>query len=155
MKRQRRALPVAVLAALYLAGPAAAVEEWAQRLNRDLMSPYCPGRTLSDCPSPRAAELRAWIREQERQGRTREDVEAQLERLYGEVVRSAPRAQGWGLTAYLIPAAAMLAGAALVAALLARRGAPAGDPGASTRTPTAVDPELEAIVDWELRNEAP
>jgi cytochrome c-type biogenesis protein CcmH/NrfF len=155
VKRQRRALPVAMLAALFLAGPAAAVEEWAQRLNSDLMSPYCPGRTLSDCPSPQAVELRAWIHEQERQGRTREDVEAQLERLYGEVVRSAPRAQGWGLTAYLIPAAAMLAGAVLVAALLARRGAPAGDPGAATRAATAVDPELEAIVDWELRNEAP
>ncbi|MBW2371418.1 MAG: hypothetical protein JRF70_02695 [Deltaproteobacteria bacterium] len=44
---------------------------------------------------------------------------------------------------------------AMLAALLARRGAPAGDPGASARTPTALDPELEAIVDWELRNEAP
>jgi cytochrome c-type biogenesis protein CcmH/NrfF len=155
VKRLRRALPVALLAVLFLAGPALAVEEWAQRLNSDMMSPYCPGRTLTDCPSPQAAELRAWVREQERLGRTREDVEAQLERLYGEVVRSAPRAQGWGLTAYLIPAGAMLAGAVLVTALLARRRAPAGEAGAAARTPTAVDPELEAIVDRELRNQVP
>jgi cytochrome c-type biogenesis protein CcmH/NrfF len=155
VKRLLRVLPVVLLAVLFLAGPVAAVEEWAQRLNSDMMSPYCPGRTLTDCPSPQAAELRAWVREQERLGRTREDVEAQLERLYGEVVRSAPRAQGWGLTAYLIPAGAMLAGAVLVVALLARRRAPSGDSGATTRAPTAVDPELEAIVDRELRNEAP
>lgn len=53
------------------------------------------------------------------------------------------------------PAVAMLAGAALVTSLLARWRAPAGDPGASARAPMAVDPELEAIVDRELRNETP
>jgi hypothetical protein len=44
---------------------------------------------------------------------------------------------------------------AMLAALFLAGPAPAGDPGASTRAPTAVDPELEAIVDRELRNETP
>ena len=35
----------------------------AYALSRELMSPYCPGRTLADCPSPDAAALREEIRD--------------------------------------------------------------------------------------------
>src|SRR5262249_61611463 len=34
---------------------------WAYDLPNDLMSPFCPGRSLADCPSPDAASLRMWI----------------------------------------------------------------------------------------------
>jgi cytochrome c-type biogenesis protein CcmH/NrfF len=34
----------------------------AHRIFSELMSPYCPGLMLADCPSPDAFELRAEIR---------------------------------------------------------------------------------------------
>jgi cytochrome c-type biogenesis protein CcmH len=141
-----------VLLLLFMAAPAPAERGWSLDMSNDLMSPYCPGRTLNDCPSPQAAELRAWIEEQERQGRSRSEVEAQIERLYGDVVLSAPRAQGWGLAAYLVPVGLILVGGIVVAIVLSHR-------QRSTRSPSndgpagdaPLDPELERIVDEELR----
>src|SRR5262249_46943456 len=77
---------------------------WAYDLANDLMSPFCPGRSLADCPSPDAASLRMWILVQAAAGRTRDDVEQELYARYGEVIRAAPKAEGWGLAAYWIPA---------------------------------------------------
>jgi cytochrome c-type biogenesis protein CcmH/NrfF len=114
-----------LLLALALAGPAAAdaaAEQWAYDLAHSLMSPYCPGRTLSDCPSPQADELRLWILEQARAGATREEVEAELTRSFGDQLRQAPRAEGMGLVAYAVPAVFLLAGGVLLVAFL-RRGA--------------------------------
>ena len=91
--------------------PAAGADErsgWGYRLSREIMSPYCPGRTLSDCPSPQAAEVREWIVEQEKAGASRSEVEAQLFQVFGEQLRQAPKAEGMGLVAYLIPAAICL-----------------------------------------------
>ena len=140
------------LLVLVLAAPVSAERGWSRDLSNDLMSPYCPGRALNDCPSPQAAELRAWIEEQERQGRTRVDVEAQVERLYGDVVLSAPRAQGWGLTAYLVPVGAILLGGMGVLLVLSRRRrGPGPDDEEGPETAQRLDPELERIVDEELR----
>lgn len=138
----------ALLAAVWLAASTAGADEsWSPGMFRDLMSPYCPGRALDACPSQQAAELRAWIASQEAAGRPREEVEAQLVRVYGESVLSAPPAEGWGLTAYVIPVAAMGGGAVLLAVFLrgvGRRASPAAGP------PAAVDPELARRVDEEI-----
>ena len=70
-----RTLPAALLLALALAAPAAAespeAPSWAYSLAHELMSPYCPGRSLHECPSPQADELRLWILDQEQAGATR------------------------------------------------------------------------------------
>jgi cytochrome c-type biogenesis protein CcmH/NrfF len=133
-----------------LAAPAFAQEEWSPEVWHDVMSPYCPGRTLADCPSPQAQELRAWIADQESQGRSRVEVEEQLYRLYGDVILSAPRAEGWGLAAYLVPVGAFVAGGLMLVVFLRRQGGavPAEPSGAVP----AGDPELERIVDDELGN---
>ena len=109
-------------ALLALAGPAVAdePEPWAYQLWRETMSPYCPGRTLADCPSSQADTLRLWIQLQEAAGRTREDVEAELIERYGDAILSAPRAQGLGLAAYLLPGLAFVAGGLLLVAFLRR-----------------------------------
>jgi cytochrome c-type biogenesis protein CcmH/NrfF len=111
-----------LLLALGVAAPADAAqdEQWAYELSHNLMSPYCPGRTLSDCPSPQADELRLWILEQARAGATKEEVEAELFRSFGDQLRQAPRAEGIGLLAYAVPAVFQLAGGVLLAAFLRR-----------------------------------
>jgi cytochrome c-type biogenesis protein CcmH/NrfF len=63
-----------------------------QDLSNDLMSPYCPGRTISSCPSGNARKLEDQILEQARAGKTREEIEADLvDRFGSEIVGYAPR----------------------------------------------------------------
>jgi cytochrome c-type biogenesis protein CcmH len=139
---------------LGLAGAAAAAEPpWSAELEKELMSPYCPGRSLVECPSQKATELRLWIQGQERAGVTRTAVEQELFRRYGDTLRHAPRAEGFGLWAYLVPAAALLAGGALVVVFLRRQSVPATatatEPGPCA--PGRRDAELERRLEEELR----
>lgn len=135
---------------LLLTTPALAQAEpegWAYDLSGELMSPFCPGRTLADCPSQAAKSLVLWVVMQEAAGRTRADVEEELYARYGEVMRPAPRAEGIGLTAYVIPALVFAAGGLLVGFFLMRQTRGARE---APDVPPAEDPELERIVDEEL-----
>jgi len=136
-------------AALPQAAAQAADQGWAHAVAREFMSPYCPGRTLADCPSPQAQTLRAWILVQEAAGRTREDVETELLERYGDQLLAAPRAQGFGLTAYAVPIAVFLAGGALVAFFLRRQTRLARAEAPAAGAPP-LSPELERLVDEEL-----
>jgi len=139
------------------AAPAhAAEQDWGYQLAHDLMSPFCPGRTLAACTSPQAAELRQWILLQESAGATREEVVANLQARFGDVIKSEPNAEGWGLAAWLLPIGALVIGAGLVALVLTRmtaRGAtpPAHAPGNTPAVAGPTDAELERLVDMELR----
>jgi cytochrome c-type biogenesis protein CcmH len=142
------ALPAAAGAQSDAAPSPAAPAGWGHALAGDLMSPFCPGRALSDCPSPDAATLRAWILVQEASGRSREDVEAELLERYGEQLLSAPRARGFGLTAYAIPIGVFVLGGGLVWLFLRRQTREArAEPRART---VSLSPELERLVDEEL-----
>lgn len=138
------------LAALAGGAPRAqAAEGWAYDLMNELMSPYCPGRPLADCPSGQAQTLRMWLIVQEAAGRSRDEVEAEVVARYGQSVLGAPKAEGIGLTAYVMPALAFIAGGGLLFWFLRRqtrspRPAPAFVPGAP------LDPELERLVDEQL-----
>lgn len=122
-------------------------EGWAYQMSNDLMSPFCPGRTLSACPSPQADDLRMWMVIQEASGRSRDDVEAELYERYGNVLRAAPLAEGFGLTAYVFPIIAFLVGGVVVAVFLRRQTRVTATPESSSHAP---DPELERVIDKEL-----
>jgi len=122
---------------------------WSYNLANELMSPYCPGRALPDCPSPQAAELRQWIVMQEKQGRSHDEVLAQLLTKFGEGLLQKPRATGFGLTAYLMPIVGVAAGGALLLIFFRRQAAKAV-PAAATPRLAPVDPELERLVDEEF-----
>ena len=140
----------AVLAAMLLAAPPAPAEEsWSGEMVDKLMSPYCPGRTLRSCPSPQAGELIVWIEQQEHEGRDREGVYRQLLSEFGEEIRQAPEVSGFGLTAYAVPVLAFLAGGLLVAIFLRHQGRAAASEPPPAQGP--LDPELERLVDEELR----
>jgi cytochrome c-type biogenesis protein CcmH/NrfF len=114
----------------------------AYSLSRDLMSPYCPGRTLADCPSPSAAAVRQEIRERMRAGESAERVRADLELRFGDAVIGVPRSTiGW-----VIPGLLIAAGGVLVVFAL-RRMSRGGDP-----EPPPLDPdgELERELDAEI-----
>lgn len=123
---------------------------WAYDLTHELLSPYGSVRhSIADCPS--ATGIVEWVVEQERQGRGRDEVEVDLYTRFGEVLRPTPRAEGFGLAAYVVPIVLAIVGAALLALFLriqvrARPKAPAAGPPLSP-----MDPELERLVDEELR----
>jgi cytochrome c-type biogenesis protein CcmH/NrfF len=126
---------------------------WAYQLPHHLMSPFCPGRTISDCSSPQAESLRLWMIVQEASGRTREEVEEELIAKYGDVMRPAPRTDGFGATAYLFPVGAFLAGGIFIAIFLRRQTLAGRADEASKTAPlqqVPLEPELERIIDEEL-----
>ncbi len=89
-----------------------------------------------------------WILVQAAAGRTRDDVEQELYDRYGEGIRSAPKAEGFGSAAYLIPIAVFAGGGALVFWFLRRATRRAAV--SPTPAPAALDPELERKLDEAL-----
>ena len=125
---------IATIAAglILLAGPAAAApEDVANDISNEIMSPFCDGVTLHDCPSQEALDLRdrieAWVSE----GRSRTQIMRRLERDFGAGIRAAPVAEGAGFVAWLPPVVALGAGAAGVWAIVRRW-------SRSTQTPSPV-----------------
>ncbi|MEX1365394.1 MAG: cytochrome c-type biogenesis protein CcmH [Nannocystaceae bacterium] len=63
-----------------------------QELSTDLMSPYCPGRTIAACPSPQARQLEDHILAEAKSGKTRDEIEQELVARFGdEMVGYAPQ----------------------------------------------------------------
>jgi cytochrome c-type biogenesis protein CcmH/NrfF len=143
-----------LFSAVALSGVAAAEDaQWGYQLSHELMSPFCPGRTLAACSSPQAADMRVWIVEQEAAGRSEAEVKAELYQSYGEIMRASPLASGGGQWAYIIPVVLILLGAAVVVFFLKRQRG--GADGSATGPlpegpPVEEDPELARIVDQEL-----
>lgn len=127
---------------------------WGSELANELMSPWCPGFALPDCTSGYAKQLHAWIIEQDKLGRPRAEVEAEVLARYGEKILQAPKAEGRAWFAYVIPAVALAAGAAIVGVFLLRQSAGAGatqsSPVNGAANDGAPDARLGARVDAEL-----
>ena len=114
---------------------------WAYDLAGDLMSPFCPGRTVASCPSPQATELIQWIAMQEAAGATREEVVAMLVAKHGEEILGAPPAKGITLWAYVFPVLGFVAFGGIAAVVLRRIVSPAAVGGAD---PAGVVPATAA-----------
>jgi cytochrome c-type biogenesis protein CcmH/NrfF len=108
---------------------------WAYDLAGELMSPFCPGRTVASCPSPQATELIQWIATQEAAGATREEVVAMLVEKHGEEILGAPPARGITLWAYVFPVLGFV-GFGGVAVLVLRRIVGPGRPAAAAAATT-------------------
>ena len=111
---------VAVAFVLLVAAPAAAApEDLANDIADEVMSPYCDGVTLHDCPSSAAADLRVQIEDWAQQGWSRSQIMTELEDRFGPRIHALPR-DSEGAAAWILPGIAIAGGLALVA-VLARR----------------------------------
>ncbi len=79
------------------------VEHDAGKVFGSVMSPFCPGKLIGDCPSPAAVELRETIRERIEAGESADAIRDELYDTYGEVLRAAPTFEGFDLLAWLVP----------------------------------------------------
>jgi len=150
----KTSLLVVGLAATLLVSPAHASDgasDWAYAIAHELMSPYCPGRTLAECPSPQASDLRFWILQQSAAGVNEDEVRAMLEERFGDVLLAAPRAEGWGLSAYVVPIVFFVLGGPVVVTVI-RRMTARKDAGAAedVQRQRGIDPDLERQLENEL-----
>lgn len=91
-------------------------EQDAEALFSSLMSPFCPGRLISDCPSGKASELKDVVRSELASGKTIETIKGELYAQFGEnILRPVPEERGFGLLAWILPGAFFLIGLAVVA----------------------------------------
>jgi cytochrome c-type biogenesis protein CcmH len=143
-----------LLAALPAAAGAAAQPGWTiDGISQQLMCPICKER-LDMSTSPAADQIRANLARWHRLGWSEARVERQLVDDYGEQVLAAPPKSGFGLAAWLVPGAVLLAGAG-VAVWLAQRWASARSPAqaALASGPRGAERErLERRLDAELRD---
>ncbi len=74
------------------------VEAEAFNIAKRTMSPFCPGRTLADCPSGYATEWRQDIRNMLKQGKSAGEIQAILNERAGANLTGAPESSlGWAL----------------------------------------------------------
>lgn len=116
-----KALLLGVALAVWIAAPAAAApEDVANRISAEIMSPYCPGVTLHDCPSAEADALRERIRARAAAGWSEDRIMEELVAQYGDTIHAVPPADGGGIAAWVVPGLVALAGFG-TAGMLARR----------------------------------
>jgi cytochrome c-type biogenesis protein CcmH len=136
----------AVLALLVCAAPSlAAGPPNAADLEAELVCPVCE-TTLDQSTSPVAERMRSFIRVRIAAGDTEQEIKDALVDEFGPAVLATPPKSGFGLLAWLLPLAAVVASAVVVGVLIRSW---------SRRRPPPVeaqelDPELEQLVDDEL-----
>jgi cytochrome c-type biogenesis protein CcmH len=118
-----RSLTCAALTFVILLAPTNALaspQDQANDLSGEIMSPFCPGVTLHECPSAEAIQLRDRIAGWFAAGQSRSEIMQRLEDEYGAGIRAAPGLGGSGLAAWLLPVIALLIGLGVAAVLLRR-----------------------------------
>jgi len=122
-------------------------------LSGQIMSPFCPGRTLSDCPSPNAAEQRDRIHSWLAAGVSETEIKARLERELGQLMalnsddRISPTlsAVPEGAAGWIVPILVLIAGAAVLITVLVRlQRKPALPAVPSSEKLRAIEAELDA-----------
>lgn len=148
----RRALFLALALLALFAAPARAQspEDVANDISHKVMSPYCPGVTLHDCPSQKALDLRDDIEGYARAGMTETQIMDRLVADFGPSIRAEPSSDGAGMLAWILPSLALLAGGALAWTLVQRfvRRKALSD---EVRPPNTVSGEERRRLDAELR----
>ena len=81
----------------------ASAQAEAQVLFREVMSPFCPGLTLADCPSPNAFDLRKDIQARLERGESRESIVDALVSQYGTELLSDPSDTPIGRVVWGVP----------------------------------------------------
>ncbi|MEZ4753813.1 MAG: cytochrome c-type biogenesis protein CcmH [Bdellovibrionota bacterium] len=86
----------------------------AEKIYSTVLSPYCPGRLLSHCPSSSADQLKLRIYEDLNQGKSNDQIINELYAEFGEDIRATPEFSGFGIIGWLMPALFLLIGFLLI-----------------------------------------
>jgi cytochrome c-type biogenesis protein CcmH len=115
-----------------------------------LRCPVCQGLSVADSPAEMAVNMKTEVRELLARGYEQEQILAYFEHSYGEFVRLRPPLRGVNWLVWLLPFAALAAGAWFVRRALAGRRGAAATPSPSEPVPgpgtLPDDPELARCV---------
>jgi cytochrome c-type biogenesis protein CcmH len=118
---------VALVLALAPGATGQSPQDVANSISEQVMSPFCPGVTLHDCPSDNAIQLRARIAAWASRGWSKEKIMTKLFSEYSDI-RAVPPDRGAFLLVWLLPAFAVVIGAGTAFALARRWTRKGGDP---------------------------
>jgi cytochrome c-type biogenesis protein CcmH len=90
-----------------------------------LRCPVCQGLSVADSPSAMAVNMKEQVRELLARGYTQEQILSYFERSYGQFVLLKPKFQGVNALVWILPIAALILGAVIVATKARRLGQPA------------------------------
>jgi cytochrome c-type biogenesis protein CcmH len=121
----------------------AAGEARASSLEARLKCPVCRTQSVRESPSFLALEMRTRIREMIAAGRTDGEILDWFAARYGDDILLEPRKRGFGLAAWILPAAAILAGGVLLARRARDRAAPPPAPELTPEERDRVERELK------------
>lgn len=63
------------------------VSRISQEISNEILSPFCPGKTLDMCPSPNAAAVRREVQELAATGKSKKEIKEHVIATYGEEFR--------------------------------------------------------------------
>ena len=121
--RAGRAIITLLLLATCLAGPGAAAakdRDPAHAITSQLICPCSCGEVLSGCTCDTGKSMQAFVEGALKEGKGKDQIIGALVAQYGEVIRGAPKPQGFNLVVWVAPFAATLLG--FVIAFLVLRG---------------------------------
>ena len=124
----------------------------AAEMYQQVLSPFCPGRSLNDCPSSKAQELKTEMLVKLQSGVQEQEVLEGVFAKFGDQYRAIPKGEGFGRLVWLVPGVFVCAGLALAYFVSTRRNTvsiPVSPTGKSVKAITA---EEEAELSRELEN---
>lgn len=129
------------------------LDKQAYELYQQVFSPFCPGRSLNDCPSSKAHELKIEMRAQLENGVPPQTILEGVFAKFGEKYRAIPAYQGFGKLVWWVPLGFVLIGLVAACGLVGRRakqGRDSKSSGASVSSAGHISPDIQAQLEREL-----
>jgi cytochrome c-type biogenesis protein CcmH len=127
-----------------------ALDAQAYQMYQQVLSPFCPGRSLNDCPSSKAHELKLEMRQKLEQGAAPETIIEDVFAKFGEQYRAVPSYAGFGKLVWWVPGGFLLAGVAIIAVLA--RGKRRNAPEKATQSDATLSDEMRRAIERELES---
>lgn len=90
------------------------LDQRVQEVASQIKCPVCQGEPVSDAPADMARQMRAKIRQQLQEGKSKQEVFDYFREHYGDDILLTPQSQGFSLLAWLVPVLLLLGGCVLV-----------------------------------------
>jgi len=127
-----------------------ALDARAYDMYQQVLSPFCPGRSLNDCPSSKAHELKQEMRQKLEQGVAPEAIIEEVFAKFGEQYRAVPSYAGFGKLVWWVPGGFLLAGVAIIAVLArGKRRVSAAKP---TQSQNTLSDDMRRTIERELES---
>lgn len=125
-----------------------ALDNKSYEMYQQVFSPFCPGRSLNDCPSSKAQELKAEMRQKLEQGTAPEIILEGVFAQFGDKYRAVPVFEGFGRMVWIAPFGFVVIG--LIGAIIVVLRRKKGDLGSNSRTQIKISAALQDRINQEL-----